>query len=665
MFNKYFNCGGISLFFSKLKLWIKKRLLGMIGTTNVKKATSINFYGLKFTATENSSIGYTIVGTPTGNDLSYSFNGVLWTAWDGTAISLNQGQYVYIKGNNPNGLNNASGIIYFTMSGEVSASGNINSLLDNSDGSQLANNEIPNSHCFRELFRDCSALTTIPTLPATTLKDSCYLRMFENCTSLTDLSSVALPATTLTANCYYNMFAGCTSLTHAPNLLGITLATSCYYGMFSNCSSLRYIRLSYTGNFDNNFNQWVYGVQTTAGDFYYNGNDTTRASSSNSYKGIPQNWVIYPSYTVTINCTSPNSSIVHIRYNNVEYTGSTTKTIAVDYDSTVEYWATATDYYESSHVTESNITASQTYNITALTQYPLLTINYTGNPSSPTIKINGTQTVSKRLPANASYSYSIEKTNYITKTGNGTMPSTDTTISVTNNLDLKNIDMDVSNANATIYSETLYEPKILDITLTGGAAMSSNVSTYSGVQDKYDLATGGSAQCITPAVIPAGSIITIKSMAGGYGYYYNVNGGVGISLWIKQPTDNEAVCVLVAGGAGCGRTYFNFTQQMTYYYAAGGGGYNGGFAECYSSGAGTGTKQNTSGYSIDGSLGTNTTFIANTATGQYSQKGDTNRGGTGYKDGICANATLTNGTRTTELTTQPIVDPGHVTITFS
>jgi len=371
----------------------------------------------------------------------------------------------------------------------------------------------------------------------------------------------------------------------------------------------------------------------------------------------------YGELEVTVSCEGPASAVVHILHNGTTYsaTGSLTRTIG--YGDTIEYWATAINYYESSHVIQTNIIINSSYTISALTIWPILSV-IVSTQTGTTTQINGATRSSMYLAEGSSYTYSVSKTNYITKTGNGIMPSTDTTIYV-DYLDLANIDKDIANANTTVFSETLYAAKTLTITLTGGAAMSSNVSTYPGVQDKYDLATGGIAQCITPTVIPAGSIITIKSMAGGYGYNYNVNGGVGVGLWIKQPTDNEAVCVLVAGGAGCGYYYFNAAAQMGYNYAAGGGGYNGGFAECYSSGAGTGTKQNTSGYSIDGSLGTNTTFITDTATGQYSQKGDTNRGGTGYKDGICANATLTNGTRTTELTTQPTVDPGHVTITFS
>ena len=37
------------------------------------------------------------------------------------------------------------------------------------------------------MFEDCTALTTAPKLPATTLVKECYCRMFKGCTSLTQV----------------------------------------------------------------------------------------------------------------------------------------------------------------------------------------------------------------------------------------------------------------------------------------------------------------------------------------------------------------------------------------------------------------------------------------------------------------------------------------------
>lgn len=92
------------------------------------------------------------------------------------------------------------------------------------------------NYCYDAMFSGCTSLTTAPQLPATTLANSCYYGMFQNCTSL--ITAPVLYATTLAQNCYRQMFQGCTSLTTAPELPVTTLASSCYYSMFKGCTSL-------------------------------------------------------------------------------------------------------------------------------------------------------------------------------------------------------------------------------------------------------------------------------------------------------------------------------------------------------------------------------------------------------------------------------------------
>ena len=92
------------------------------------------------------------------------------------------------------------------------------------------------NNCYRRMFRNCSSLTTAPELPATTLADSCYYQMLFGCASLT--TAPALPATTLANNCYAGMFANCGSLTKTPTLPATTLAQNCYWAMFQGCTSL-------------------------------------------------------------------------------------------------------------------------------------------------------------------------------------------------------------------------------------------------------------------------------------------------------------------------------------------------------------------------------------------------------------------------------------------
>lgn len=94
-------------------------------------------------------------------------------------------------------------------------------------------------YCYQGMFDGCTSLTAAPTsigTSSTTLADHCCYIMFQGCTSLT--TAPELPATTLATNCYSNMFQDCTSLTSAPILPATTLASSCYASMFGNCTSL-------------------------------------------------------------------------------------------------------------------------------------------------------------------------------------------------------------------------------------------------------------------------------------------------------------------------------------------------------------------------------------------------------------------------------------------
>ena len=226
----------------------------------IDNPTPIEYDGLKMTSTGNSTVALSQVGTAPTVDLKYSLDdGNTWVQWDFSAISLNDGDSVCFKGQNTAFGTGESNYNKFVMTGSIAASGNIMSIIDNG-----ANNTttIPADYCFCSLFRECAPLTTVPELPATTLRWGCYRSMFQNCTSLTTApalpattlaencyrsmfydctgltTATTLPATTLTTYCYYYMFRGCTALTAAPALPATTLAASCYYGMFQNCTSL-------------------------------------------------------------------------------------------------------------------------------------------------------------------------------------------------------------------------------------------------------------------------------------------------------------------------------------------------------------------------------------------------------------------------------------------
>ena len=216
---------------------------------------------LCFTAEEaNSAVGMQALGesAPTVS-LEYSTDGNTWSPFEvgSTTITLaNIGDKMYMRATSAG--NTGFGSSYsnynqFMMMGKISASGNVDTLLDQNGNA--------------------------------TLTEWCYFNMFQNCESLT--SAPELPATTLADYCYANMFNGCRSLTTAPELPATTLANYCYGSMFQGCSNLNTITLGYTGNFSPDyFGNWVYNVSPT-GTFYYNGSDTTTGESA-----IPSGWTV-------------------------------------------------------------------------------------------------------------------------------------------------------------------------------------------------------------------------------------------------------------------------------------------------------------------------------------------------------------------------------------
>lgn len=276
----------------------------------ISNAMQQGYDGLCFTAIDaNSTVAYTLKGGLTGKDIKTSTDGIIWSSWDGTAITLtNAGNKLYVKGNNPSGLNTSdTACLQFVMTGRIAGSGNTNSLLDDGDGSTIT--EIPNAYCFWALFAECAVLTTAPRVPATILKDYCYRSMFALCPLLSvppDLPATtlgiscyaymfygaifttapALPATILKDYCYEGMFQICGYLITAPDLPATTLEANCYHGMFVNCSALTYIKIYYTGNFSTLYMaDWVSGVNSV-GVLYYNGSDTTVGASA-----IPNNFI--------------------------------------------------------------------------------------------------------------------------------------------------------------------------------------------------------------------------------------------------------------------------------------------------------------------------------------------------------------------------------------
>ena len=191
-------------------------------------------YGGGGSSTYRVNLEYKLEGTTTQD----------WTRYTGQTITLaNVNDKMYIRAMTGGNTTISSNDYYyqFKMSGKIAASGNIQTLLDQT-GNRM---DVP-SECYRSMFYGCTSLTKAPKLPATTLANSCYYIMFYKCTSLTQAPE--LPATALANSCYRQMFQGCTSLTSAPELPATTLAFNCYNKMFQNCTLFSNVKMKASMN---------------------------------------------------------------------------------------------------------------------------------------------------------------------------------------------------------------------------------------------------------------------------------------------------------------------------------------------------------------------------------------------------------------------------------
>lgn len=88
--------------------------------------------------------------------------------------------------------------------------------------------------CYEGMFYNCHSLTIAPELPATTLAEYCYEGMFAYSGIM---KTPKLSATTLVGNCYgtwigTGMFQGCKNLTSITTLPATTIADNAYYNIF-------------------------------------------------------------------------------------------------------------------------------------------------------------------------------------------------------------------------------------------------------------------------------------------------------------------------------------------------------------------------------------------------------------------------------------------------
>ena len=257
-----------------------------------KKISGAKAYDfLCFTSKQNgSTVAYSVIGTVDTSNIGISYDGTSFTAWNGSAITLDSGKSIWVTNKNST-LSRGTNTDYFkfVLAGNIEASGSVESMVNFQPLSeycfarmfyqQTALKKAPEitsttmaPFCCTLMFSECNGLTEAPELPATALAGSCYYRMFFSSTGLTKGPSI-LPATKLAGNCYYEMFSGCSNLVEAPILPATTLATGCYSYIFSNCSSLNSITMNYPfkamSDMDSYCRNWVEGVSET-GTFYCN-----------------------------------------------------------------------------------------------------------------------------------------------------------------------------------------------------------------------------------------------------------------------------------------------------------------------------------------------------------------------------------------------------------
>lgn len=249
------------------------------GTYVIYESTDFNKIGpdplenlyLKFTAQEdNAVISYITVGRPDHN-FQYSYDGETWVDWSSVSaagysdyITLNTGQFIYVKGLYSTINKDINNYMYFSASKRTNITGNVQGLLWQGIESLTVKRytfrgifggfptetcpKMPavnlGIECYEGMFSGCTLLKEVPELPSTTLSMNCYSHMFAGCTSLTEVPEDLLPATKLgdypeeCASCYEGMFSDCTSLTKTPKLPATILSNACYDEMFARCTSL-------------------------------------------------------------------------------------------------------------------------------------------------------------------------------------------------------------------------------------------------------------------------------------------------------------------------------------------------------------------------------------------------------------------------------------------
>lgn len=222
----------------------------------------------------------------TKSTIQYRKNGGSWTSitssMSGVNISVVTGDVLEFKGDNATYSDSSRRFGMFgdgKTTAQFKAKGNIMSLINSTDFENLKS--FTGNYTFRAMFNDCSTLM--------------------------DVSELLLPATGLTTGNYRFMFQNCTSITTAPKLPATTLASECYQGMFNGCSSLNKIECLATSITASNCTyQWVSGVSSTG--LFIKSKDITANTWGRGISKIPTNWTVEDYVLFSIDSTGTTMS---------------------------------------------------------------------------------------------------------------------------------------------------------------------------------------------------------------------------------------------------------------------------------------------------------------------------------------------------------------------
>lgn len=204
-----------------------------------------------------------------------------------TAITINTGDKLYLRGNNPNGFSNSiTNSFTINCTFNYNISGYLTSLISTTDFNTIT--DIPN-YCFLQLFNQQTTLLNAKDLITDNIinvGEEGFENCFYKCSNL-EMAPSFENVTTIGSYGFSGCFYNCTSLTTAPSFENVTTVGGsgfrfCFYG----CTKLQVIYAPNIATWHENiFEYWVIRVATTGVVFK---SATLEIPTGNN--GIPENW---------------------------------------------------------------------------------------------------------------------------------------------------------------------------------------------------------------------------------------------------------------------------------------------------------------------------------------------------------------------------------------